>query len=213
MEPRSRETTPTKKDLDFIVDDGYKHDEDPDYVPNEKYVVTGAEFKRLTRNAKKLGAESLDYSTRKNNKYMATLPGGKKVHFGSPKYPDYTIHKDKERRDKYLSRATKIKNKQGELTYTNPESSNYWSVHLLWPEKKLIKDLIKYNKMSSNGIVGLTSLSNDIDLVSKKYVNSNYVDNNFKKGLIKVLEEGLKEISERLYSIEVTIENKNDLKE
>ena len=66
--------------------------------------------------------------------------------------------------------------------------------------------------MSSNGIVGLTSLSNDIDLVSKKYVNSNYVDNNFKKGLIKVLEEGLKEISERLYSIEVTIENKNDLK-
>ena len=78
MEPRSRETTPTKEDLDFIVDDGYKHDEDPDYVPNEKYVVTGAEFKRLTRNAKKLGAESLDYSTRKNNKYMATLPSGKK---------------------------------------------------------------------------------------------------------------------------------------
>ena len=135
MESRSRETTPTKEDLDFIVDDGYKHDEDPDYVPNEKYVVTGSEFKKLTRNAKKLGAESLDYSTRKNNKYMATLPGGKKVHFGSPKYPDYTIHKDKERRDKYLARATKIKNKQGELTYTNPESSNFWSVNLLWPKK------------------------------------------------------------------------------
>ena len=103
MESRSRETTPTKEDLDFIVDDGYKHDEDPDYVPNEKYVVTGPEFKRLTRNAKKLGAESLDYSSRKNSKYMATLPAGKKVHFGSPKYPAYTIHKDKERRDKYLS--------------------------------------------------------------------------------------------------------------
>ena len=61
--------------------------------------------------------------------------------------------------------------------------------------------------MSSNGIVGLTSLSNDIDLVSKKYV-----ENNFNEKLIKVLEEGLKEISERLYSIEVTIENKNDVK-
>ena len=35
--------------------------------------------------------------------------------------------------------------------------------------------------MSSNGIVGLTSPSNDIDLVSKKYVDNNYVDNNFKK--------------------------------
>ena len=90
MEPRSRETTPTKEDLDFIVDDGYQHDEDPDYVPpNEKFILTGDKFTRLTRRAKKLGAESLDYSTRKNNKYMATLTSGKKVHFGSSKYPDY----------------------------------------------------------------------------------------------------------------------------
>ena len=65
--------------------------------------------------------------------------------------------------------------------------------------------------MSSNTIVGLTNPSNDIDLVNKYYVN-NYDDNNFKKEIIKVLEEGLKEISGRLYSIEVTIENKNDLK-
>ena len=125
MESSSRETTPTKEDLDSIVED-----KDTDYI------LTGQDFKRLTKNAKKLGAESLDYSTRKNNKYMATLPGGKKVHFGSNKYSDFTIHKDKERRDKYLSRAMKIKNKKGELTYTNPESSNFWSVHLLWPRKK-----------------------------------------------------------------------------
>ena len=137
---------------------------------------------------------------------MATLPSGKKIHFGSPNYPDYLIHQDKDRRDRYLARAKKIKNKLGELTYTNPESSNYWSVNLLWPEKKWIKDLIKYNKMSSNGIVSLTYPSNDIDLVNKKYVTHNYDDNKFNKKLIKVLEEGLKEISERLYSIEVTIE-------
>ena len=41
METRSIETTPNKEDLDFIVDDGYRHDEDPDYVPNDKYLVTG----------------------------------------------------------------------------------------------------------------------------------------------------------------------------
>ena len=57
--------------------------------------------------------------------------------------------------------------------------------------------------MSSNGNDGLTSSSNDINLAGKYYVND---DNNFKKELIKVLEEGLKEISGRLYSIEVTIE-------
>ena len=66
--------------------------------------------------------------------------------------------------------------------------------------------------MSSNGIVGLTSLSNGIDLDNKKIVNNNY-DDNFNEKLIKVLEEGLKEISERLYSIEVTIENKLWLKD
>ena len=142
MEPRSRETTPTKKDLDFIVEDGYNRDEDPTYKPtdspssdDDKYVVSGKEFKKLTKNAKKLGAESFDYSTRKNNKYVATLSSGKKIHFGSSQYPDYLIHKDKERRERYLTRAKKIKNKQGELTYTNPESANFWSVNLLWPEK------------------------------------------------------------------------------
>ena len=98
-------------------------------------ILTGPKFDELINKAKDLGAESLDYSSRKNNKYMVTLPSGKKVHFGSPKYEDYTIHKDKERRDKYLSRVMKIKNKKGELTYTNPESSNYWSIHLLWPKK------------------------------------------------------------------------------
>ena len=125
MEPRSRETTPTKEDLDFIVDDGYRHDEDPDYKPtDDKYVVSGKKFQKLTRNAIKLGAESLDYSTRKNDKYMATLSSGKKIHFGSAQHPDYLIHKDQDRRERYLARAKKIKNKQGELTYTNPESAN-----------------------------------------------------------------------------------------
>lgn len=130
---RSRESTPSSEDSDFIVEDGYNHYEDPDYIPNnEKFVVTGKDFKKLTKKAQKLGAESLDYSTRKNNKYMVTLPEGKKVHFGSPKYADYLIHKDDERRDRYLSRATKIKNKQGELTHNKPESPNFWSYNLLW---------------------------------------------------------------------------------
>ena len=109
--------------------------EDKDYIPPKENVLQGLDFTILSQKAKNLGAESLDYSSRKNNKYMVKLPDGNKVHFGSPKYEDFTIHKDKERRDKYLSRATKIKNKKGELTYTNPESPNFWSVHLLWPKK------------------------------------------------------------------------------
>ena len=131
------------EDQDFIVEDGYKHDKDPDYVPEEeesssdddKYVVKGKDFQKLSKKAKKLGAESLDYSKRKNNKYVVKLPGGKNLHFGSSQYPDYLIHKDNERKEKYLSRAMKIKNKKGELTYENPESANFWSVNLLWSGK------------------------------------------------------------------------------
>ena len=130
---------PTEEDRNFIVDDGYNHDKDPTYEPNDssssdddKYVVKGKEFKKLTKKAKKLGAESFDYSTRKNNKYVATLSSRKKIHFGSSQYPDFLIHKNEERKEKYLSRAKKIKNKQGELTYTNPESANFWSIRLLW---------------------------------------------------------------------------------
>ena len=63
-------TTSTSEDTDVKTDD----------VTPEKYVLTGAEFKKLIKNAKNLGAESLDYSSRKNNKYMVKLPGGKKVH-------------------------------------------------------------------------------------------------------------------------------------
>ena len=66
MEQRSDE------DRDFIVDDGYKHDEDPDYVPEEessdeddKYVVKGKDFKKLNKKAKKLGAESLVIQSKK----------------------------------------------------------------------------------------------------------------------------------------------------
>ena len=131
------------EDQDFIVEDGYKHDKDSDYVPEEeesssdddKYVVKGKDFQKLIKKAKKLGAESLDYSRRKNNKYVVKSPGGKNLHFGSSQYPDFLIHKDNERKEKHLSRAMKIKNKKGELTYENPESANFWSVNLLWSGK------------------------------------------------------------------------------
>ena len=131
----------TDEDKDFVVDDGDNYYEDPTYEPGEeksfegKYVVTGKDFDKLKKKAKKLGAESLDYSKRKNNKYVVTFPTGKILHFGSSKYPDFLIHKDEERKVKYLARAKKIKNKLGQLTYENPESANYWSVNLLWSGK------------------------------------------------------------------------------
>ena len=95
-------------------------------------LLEGNSFIELQQKAKELGAQSLEYSTRKNSKYVVTLDNGKQIHFGSPNYQDFLIHKDKTRQDNYLKRATKIRNKKGELTYQNPETSNFWAVNLLW---------------------------------------------------------------------------------
>lgn len=77
-----------------------------------KTLVEGEEFKKLQKQAKKLGAKSLDYSKGKHNKYFVTLENGKKIHFGNRKYEDYLLHKDDGRRKKYLAQVKKIKNKK-----------------------------------------------------------------------------------------------------
>ena len=98
----------------------------------KKNLLRGNEFLVLQKKVKELGARSLDYSNRKNNKYVVTLQNGKQVHFGSPVYEDFLIHKNDKRREKYLKRTTKIRNKKGDLTYNNLESPNFWSINLLW---------------------------------------------------------------------------------
>jgi hypothetical protein len=82
------------------------------------------------RKAKKyLGKNTeLFLSSRKDKKYMVITPDDKLVHFGAIGYEDFTKHKDKERRDAYLRRATKIKgNWKG-----NKYSPNNLAIHILW---------------------------------------------------------------------------------
>ena len=98
--------------------------------PPQNYLVQGDDFKKLQKKAKKLGASSLDYSKRKNYKYIIEYDN-KKIHFGSANTEDYLTYKDPVRRDKYLSKAKKITNKDGKLTYQIPSYPNYWSVKFL----------------------------------------------------------------------------------
>ena len=82
-------------------------------------------------------------STRKGKKYMVRTPKGKLIHFGASdmeQYKDSTglglyshkDHGDKKRRKSYLARAKGIKDKNGNLTWKDKESANYYSVHYLW---------------------------------------------------------------------------------
>lgn len=83
----------------------------------------------------------LTKSPRKNKKYRVEF-NNNKIDFGQKDYSDYTIHKDKERKRSYLRRSTAITNKEGELTFDNPNYANFWAINLLW-NKPTIEQSIK----------------------------------------------------------------------
>ena len=57
----------------------------------QNYLAQGDDFKKLQKKAKKLGASSLQYSKRKNYKYLIEYDN-KKIHFGSANTEDYLTH-------------------------------------------------------------------------------------------------------------------------
>ena len=63
------------------------------------------------------------------------------IHFGHQDYQDFRQHKNEKRRQSYLSRAKGIKDKQGNLTYLNPNSKNFWAVNYLWLGLGSLKNL------------------------------------------------------------------------
>ena len=56
----------------------------------------------------------------------------KKINFGSTDYSNFTQHKNKARRRSYLARSAGIKNRQGNLTKDDKNTSNYWSRRVGW---------------------------------------------------------------------------------
>lgn len=88
----------------------------------------------------KIGKYIYEKSTRKGKKLMVFV-NGKTIHFGDSnmeQYKDRTgiwkdkDHLDKDRRDRYRARASKIRNKKGELTYLDVNSPNYHSYNIFW---------------------------------------------------------------------------------
>ena len=82
------------------------------------------------------------YISEKPNKKLKVYVNNKWIHFGQNPYHHYKDrtglldsnynHLDEDRRKRYLNRASKIRNKEGELTALNPESPNYHAINILW---------------------------------------------------------------------------------
>lgn len=74
------------------------------------------------------------------HKFIIETPTGKKIKFGAFGYEDYTIHKDKERKKKYITRHKELNE-----DWTNFNSRGFWSRYLLWNKDNLAA-AIKYIK-------------------------------------------------------------------
>lgn len=89
----------------------------------------------------------IEKGTAKNKKWKAIFydDKGKKiktVQFGDNRYEDYTQHKDKERRSKYLTRHKK------DLEKGDYKSAGYLSYYILWGASTNLNTNIKqYKKM------------------------------------------------------------------
>ena len=71
---------------------------------SQKNLIPESELRKLRKKATTLGADYLDYSRRKNYKYVIEY-NDKKIHFGSIKTDDYINHHDHKQREKYLKKA------------------------------------------------------------------------------------------------------------
>lgn len=69
-------------------------------------------------------------------KWTAHFPDGHRVSFGAIGYEDYTIHHDKERMLRYLTRHQRREN------WSDPYTAGFWSRWLLW-SKPTMKEAIK----------------------------------------------------------------------
>lgn len=83
------------------------------------------------------------------HKFTAEFPDGPKVNFGRKGYSDYTIHKDRERMKRYLTRHRKREN----WTRAGARTAGFWSRWLLWSEPSFQAALRRTQKVLGRKIV------------------------------------------------------------
>jgi hypothetical protein len=87
---------------------------------------------RKSKSINKSGAIILEKSKLPGKKYRAII-GNKTINFGAKTYSDYTLHKDKERMHRYVSRHKSREN----WTKSGIKSAGFWSKWILWNKPSL----------------------------------------------------------------------------
>ena len=83
-------------------------------------------------------------SKAKDKKYDAIIDGKKTIHFGAKGYSDFTIHKDEERKDRYINRHKKTEN------WNDPKTAGFYAKNILWNKKSVKASVEDTNKRFKN---------------------------------------------------------------
>ena len=90
----------------------------------------------------------LSKSSRKDKKFMIKSIGGITIHFGQAGASDYTIHKDEDRKKRYILRHAKNED------WANPQTAGYWSRWVLW-HKPTISEAIQSLKQKGIYVINI----------------------------------------------------------
>ena len=78
-------------------------------------------------------------SSNPGKKFTAIIDNKKSIHFGQKNASDYTIHKDDDRKNRYLQRHKHDH-------FNNPLYPSFYSTNLLWNKKTLFDSIRDTNK-------------------------------------------------------------------
>ena len=83
-------------------------------------------------------------SSNKNKKYDARIDGRKTISFGAAGMSDYTIHKDDERKQRYLDRHKKNEN------WSDPTTAGFFAKNILWNKPTITESIKDTNNRFKN---------------------------------------------------------------
>ena len=83
-------------------------------------------------------------SDKPNKKFEARIDDRRSIHFGAKSYEDYTIHKDPERKERYIDRHSKNED------WNNPLTAGFYSRWILWNRPTITESVRDTNRRFPN---------------------------------------------------------------